>query len=99
MNHFMNNAKEYERKKPTSKQIVRDLEQIDKLLEDDSPLMAKERINFLINDITKGDSNWHGEYQGRTQRQVENNYKVLGLSVLGLLVAIISIIIYGLITV
>lgn len=95
----MNNAKEYERKKPTSKQIVRDLEQIDKLLEDDSPLMAKERINFLINDITKGDSNWHGEYQGRTQRQVENNYKVLGLSVLGLLVAIISIIIYGLITV
>ena len=30
MNHFMNNAKEYERKKPTSKEIVRDLEQINK---------------------------------------------------------------------
>ena len=44
----MNNAKEYERKKPTSKEIVRDLEQINKLLEEDSPLMAKERIDFLI---------------------------------------------------
>ena len=53
----MNNAKEYERKKPTSKEIVRDLEQINKLLEEDSPLMAKERIDFLINDITKGNSN------------------------------------------
>ena len=95
----MNNAKEYERKKPTSKEIVRDLEQINKLLEEDSPLMAKERIDFLINDITKGNSNWHGEFQGRTHRQVEYNYKALGVSLVGLLVAIISIIIYGLITV
>ena len=61
--------------------------------------MAKERIDFLINDITKGNSNWHGEFQGRSQRQVENNYKALGVSLVGFLVAIISIIIYGLITV
>lgn len=39
------------------------------------------------------------EYQGRSKRQVENNYKVVGVSVFGLLITILGIIIYGLLTV
>ena len=40
--------------------------------------MAKERINFFINDITKKETDF--EYQGRSRTQVENNYKALGVS-------------------
>ena len=80
------------------KEIVKNLEQIEQLLEEDASMIAKERISFLINDITKKDANWHGEYQGRSKRQVENNYKALGVSIFGLLITIVGIIIYGLIT-
>ena len=78
-------------------EIVKDLESIKELLEDGVPIMAKERIDFLIHDITKEDKNWHG-YQGRSKKQVENNYKVLGLSCLGLFIAIASMVVYGLLT-
>ena len=37
--------------------------------------------------------------QGRSKKQTENNNKILGISVLGLLITILGIIIYGLITV
>ena len=54
MNHFINNALEWERKDTMKKsEITKNLKQIKKLLEEDSPMIAKERINFLINDITK----------------------------------------------
>ena len=77
--------------------IVKNLKQIKKLLEEDSPIIAKERINFLIDDITTKETDF--EYQGRSRKQVENNYKALGVSVVGLLITILGIIIYGLITV
>ena len=94
----MNNALEWERKDTMKKsEITKNLKQIKKLLEEDSPMIAKERIDFLIHDITKEDKNWHG-YQGRSKKQVENNYKVLGLSCLGLFIAIASMVVYGLLT-
>ena len=49
------------------------------------------------NDITKKETDF--EYQGRSRTQVENNYKALGVSVIGLFVTILGIIIYGLLTV
>ena len=98
MNHFMNNALEWEKKSKMKKsEIVKDLESIKELLEDDVPLMAKERIEFLIHDITNKDKNWHG-YQGRSRKQVENNYKVLAIACAGLFITIVGIIIYGLLT-
>ena len=78
-------------------EITKNLKQIKKLLEEDAPMIAKERINFLIDDITKKETNF--EYQGRSRTQVENNYKALGVSVIGLFITILGIIIYGLITV
>ena len=98
MNHFINNALEWERKDTMKKsEITKNLKQIKKLLEEDSPMIAKERINFLIDDITKKETDF--EYQGRSRTQVENNYKALGVSVIGLFVTILGIIIYGLLTV
>ena len=32
-------------------EITKNLKQIKQLLEEDAPMIAKERINFLINDI------------------------------------------------
>ena len=78
-------------------EITKNLKQIKKLLEEDAPMIAKERINFLIDDITKKETDF--EYQGRSRKQVENNYKALGVSVIGLFITILGIIIYGLITV
>ena len=34
-------------------EITKNLKQIKKLLEEESPIIAKERIGFLINDIEK----------------------------------------------
>ena len=36
-------------------EITRNLKQIKKLLEEESPIIAKERIGFLINDIERED--------------------------------------------
>ena len=65
-------------------EITKNLKQIKKLLEEDSSYIAKERVGFLINDIEK--ERQYRSNQGRSDRQVENNYKILFWSVLGLVV-------------
>jgi len=63
-------------------EITKNLKQIKKLLEEESPIIAKERIGFLINDIEN--ERQYRSQQGRSDRQVENNYKILVWSVIGL---------------
>ena len=63
-------------------EITKNLKQIKKLLEEESPIIAKERIGFLINDIEN--ERQYRSNQGRSDRQVENNYKILVWSVIGL---------------
>ena len=63
-------------------EITKNLKQIKKLLEEESPIIAKERIGFLINDIEN--ERQYRRQQGRSDRQVENNYKILVWSVIGL---------------
>ena len=70
--------------------IVKNLKQIKELLEEDSPIMATERVKWLISDIEKDyiisedDIKYR---QGRTQSQVESNYKVVEWSIYGLVFA------------
>jgi len=66
-------------------EITKNLKQIKKLLEEESPIIAKERIGFLINDIEN--ERQYRSQQGRSDRQVENNYKILVWSVIGLVTA------------
>jgi len=66
-------------------EITKNLKQIKKLLEEESPIIAKERIGFLINDIEN--ERQYRSNQGRSDRQVENNYKILVWSVIGLVTA------------
>jgi hypothetical protein len=66
-------------------EITKNLKQIKKLLEEESPIIAKERIGFLINDIEK--ERLYRSQQGRSDRQVENNYKLLFYSIVGLGIA------------
>jgi hypothetical protein len=67
--------------------IVKNLKQIKELLEEDSPIMATERVKWLISDIEKDyiisedDIKYR---QGRTQSQMESNYKVIEWSIYGL---------------
>jgi hypothetical protein len=68
--------------------IVKNLKQIKELLEEDAPIMATERIKWLISDIEKDlqilsedDIKYR---QGRTQPQVESNYKALEWAIYGL---------------
>lgn len=64
-------------------EIVKNLKQIKELVSD-TPAIAKARMDFLIEDIEK-ERQYRGN-QGRSDRQVENNYKILFWSVLGLVV-------------
>jgi len=67
--------------------IVKNLKQIKELLEEDAPIMATERIKWLISDIEKDYtmSKDDMEYrQGRTESQVESNYKAMELAIYGL---------------
>jgi len=67
--------------------IVKNLKQIKELIEEDAPIMATERIKWLISDIEKDYtmSKDDMEYrQGRTQSQVESNYKVMEWAIYGL---------------
>ena len=64
-------------------EITKNLKQIKKLLEEDAPMIAKERVGFLINDIEK--ERQYRSNQGRSDRQVESNYKVVEWSVYGLI--------------
>ena len=66
-------------------EITKNLKQIKKLLEEESPMIAKERVDFLINDIEK--ERQYRSNQGRSDRQVESNYKVVEWSVYGLILA------------
>jgi hypothetical protein len=67
--------------------IVKNLKQIKELLEEDAPIIAKERIGFLINDIEKDYTISADDIkyrQGRTQSQVESNYKAIEWAIYGL---------------
>lgn len=67
--------------------IVKNLKQIKELLEEDAPIIATERIKWLISDIEKDYtiSKDDMEYrQGRTQSQVESNYKAMEWAIYGL---------------
>jgi len=66
-------------------EITKNLKQIKQLLEEDAPILAKERIGFLINDIEK--ERQYRSQQGRSDRQIENNHKILFYSIIGLVVA------------
>ena len=86
----------------TKLNIIKNLKQIQKLLEEDSPMIAKERIKFLINDIgkdvktiTEDDIKYR---QGRSRRQEENNEKLMLTSSIILAVLIFGIVIYGIIS-
>jgi|TARA_B100000073_G_scaffold325519_1_gene309367 hypothetical protein len=63
-------------------EITKNLKQIKKLLEEESPIIAKERIGFLINDIEN--ERLYRSNQGRSDRQVESNYKVMEWTLYGL---------------
>ena len=62
-------------------EITRNLKQIKKLLEEDSPIIAKERIGFLINDIEN--ERLYRSNQGRSDRQTEGNYKIMEWTLYG----------------
>jgi len=70
--------------------IVKNLKQIKELLEEDAPIMATERIKWLISDIEKDyiisedDMKYR---QGRTQQQMESNYKIMEWTLYGLVFA------------
>ena len=66
-------------------EITKNLKQIKQLLEEDAPILAKERIGFLINDIEN--ERLYRSNQGRSDRQVEGNYKIMEWSLYGLVVA------------
>jgi len=66
-------------------EITKNLKQIKQLLEEDAPIIAKERIGFLINDIEK--ERLYRSQQGRSDRQIEGNNKILFWSVIGLVTA------------
>ena len=68
-------------------EITKNLKQIKQLLEEDAPMIAKERIGFLINDITK-ERQYRGQ-QGKSDTQVANNHKILFWSVIGMVVTFI----------
>ena len=65
-------------------EITKNLKQIKKLLEEESPIIAKERIGFLINDIEN--ERLYRSNQGRSDRQTESIYKVMVWSVIGLVI-------------
>ena len=64
-------------------EIVKNLKQIKELVSD-TPTMAKARMDFLIEDIEK--SRQYRSQQGKSDRQVANNHKILFWSVIGLVI-------------
>lgn len=74
-------------------EITRNLKQIKKLLEEDSPIIAKERVGFLINDI-ENERQYRGQ-QGRSDRQVEGNYKAILYSLIGLGISFLLIFLFS----
>lgn len=74
-------------------EITKNLKQIKKLLEEDSPIIAKERVGFLINDI-ENERQYRGQ-QGRSDRQVEGNYKAILYSLIGLGISFLLIFLFS----
>ena len=66
-------------------EITKNLKQIKQLLEEESPILAKERIGLLINDIEK--ERQYRSNQGRSDLQVEDNYKTIFYTLLALGIA------------
>jgi len=66
-------------------EITKNLKQIKQLLEEDAPMIAKERIGFLINDIEN--ERQYRSQQGRSDRQIEGNYKIMEWALYGLVLA------------
>ena len=64
-------------------EIVKNLKQIKELVSD-TPTMAKARMDFLIDEIEKG-RQYRGQ-QGRSDRKIEGNNKILYWSVIGLII-------------
>ena len=56
---WLNEGKEIKAKNPlcSKRLVIKNLNQIQQLLEEDSPYIAKERIKFLITDIENGKLN------------------------------------------
>ena len=73
-------------------EITKNLKQIKQLLEEDSPIIAKERVGFLINDIEN--ERQYRSQQGRTDRQVEGNYKAILYSLIGLGISFLLIFLF-----
>ena len=75
-------------------EITKNLKQIKKLLEEDSPIIAKERIGFLINDIEN--ERLYRSNQGRSDRQVASNHKIMEWTLYGLGVVVAWLVIKAL---
>ena len=56
---WLREGKEIKAKNPlcSKRLVIKNLNQIKQLLEEDSPMIAKERIKFLISDIENGKVN------------------------------------------
>ena len=56
---WLREGKEIKAKNPlcSKRLVIKNLNQIKELLEEDSPMIAKERIKFLISDIENGKLN------------------------------------------
>lgn len=56
---WLREGKEIKAKNPlcSKRLVIKNLNQIKQLLEEDSPMIAKERIKFLISDIENGKLN------------------------------------------
>ena len=87
----MNNAKEYERKKPTSKEMKNLIFAFNVCR-----YVKSNGIVLVANETTTGIGSGQPSRLDSCKIAID---KALGVSLVGLLVAIISIIIYGLITV
>jgi len=73
-------------------EIVKNLKQIKELVSD-TPTMAKARMDFLIDDIQK--SRKYRSSQGRSDKQIEGNNKILFWSVLGLVITFLVSLIFS----
>ena len=79
-------------------EITKNLKQIKKLLEDDSPYIAKERIGFLINELEPKKERQYRSRQGRSDKQYESNMKVMTYGCFGLGAVLLMMILWGVIT-
>lgn len=77
-------------------EITKNLNQIKKLLEEDSPYIAKERIKWLISDIEKGRQ--YRSTQGRNNKKYSDSMKIVTSTYLIFGIVIIGAIIYGIFT-